>query len=87
MSNNTNSERKEIIQFSGVTILVVMAAIANLLIAGFLYRFHTYEVFVENKTYNEELRLVDLEERRHKDEIIKLEGVPSWNETTYMHNL
>lgn len=82
-----NTERKEIIQFNGLTILVVMAVIANLLIAGFLYRFHTYEVFVENKTHNEELRLVDLEERRHKDEITALEGASSWNETEYMRTV
>lgn len=82
-----NNERKEIIQLNGLTILVVMAVIANCLIAGFLYRYHTYEVFVENKKRNEEMLLIDTHERKLKDEIILLEGAASWNETTYMRNL
>ena len=82
-----NNERKEIIQLNGLTILVGMAIIANCLIAGFLYRYHTYEVFVENKKRNQEMLIVDTQERKLKDEIIQLEGAPNWNETAYMHNV
>lgn len=82
-----HNERKEVIQLNGLTILVGMAVIANCLIAGFLYRYHTYEVFVENKKRNKEILLLDTRERRIKDEIIALEGAPSWNETAYMHNI
>lgn len=82
-----NNERKEIIQLNGLTILVVMAVIANCLIAGFLYRYHTYEVFVENKKRNAEMLIIDKQERQLKDEIIALEGVSGWYETTYMHNV
>lgn len=81
-----DNERKEIIQLNGFTILGVMAVIANCLIVGFLYRYHTYEVFVENKKRNQEILLLDTQERQLKDEIVKLEGAPNWNETAYMRN-
>jgi hypothetical protein len=82
-----NNERKEIIQLNGLTILVGMAIIANCLLAGFLYRNHTNEVFIENKKRNQEMLMLDTEERQIKVEIVKLEGAPNWNETSYMHNL
>ncbi len=82
-----NNERKEIIQLNGFTILVVMAVIANCLIAGFLYRYHTYEIFVENKKRNREMLMLDTHERQLKDDIVALEGVANWNDTVYMHNL
>lgn len=79
-----SNERKEILQVNGLTILLVIALIANFLIVGFVYKYHGYQLFVAEKTNNENHnRLLD-KERELKNEIIALEGVSSWNETQYM---
>lgn len=84
----TTHERKEIIQLNGLTIVVVMALIANFLIVGFLYRYHGHQRFLEEKRHNREmLQLQDREEHGLKLEITKLEGAPNWNATRYMFNL
>ncbi len=76
-------QRKEVIQINGLSILMGMALIANMLIAGFVYRYHGYELFKEEKAHN--LRMKDLHATAHvlKDDIIKLEGVKTWNESKY----
>ncbi len=78
------NERKEIIKLNGLTILVVMTIIANLLVVGFFYRFHHYQLFVEEKKHNIEMtELEGKQEHDLKNEIVKLEGVTSWSETQY----
>lgn len=81
-------ERKEIIQLNGLTILVVMALIANFLIVGFLYRYHEHQLFAEGKRHNAAmLDLQDHKEHALKNEIVALEGAPNWNATKYVHDL
>lgn len=82
-----SNERKEVIQVNGLTILVVMALLANFLIVGMVYRFHNYEVFLEEKKTNIEYRMLLDKERELKNEIILLEGVSSWSETEYVKSL
>jgi hypothetical protein len=84
----TQHERKEIIQLNGLTILVVMALVANFLVVGFLYRYHGHQRFLEEKRHNKTMvQLQDREEHGIKLEIIALEGAPNWNATQYMHDL
>ncbi len=81
-------ERKEIIQLNGLTIVVVMALIANFLVVGFLYRYHGHQHFLEEKRHNKAMvQLQDREEHGIKNEIIALEGAPNWNATKYVHDL
>ena len=81
-------ERKEIIQLNGLTILMVMVLIANFLIVGFFYRWHHYQIFLEEKKHNSEMNeLKDRKEHDLKNQIVALEGVKVWNDTAYMKNL
>ena len=81
------SARKEILQLNGLTILVVIALIANFLIVGFFYRFHNYRLFVESKVHGKEFKeLLQKQHDLHLD-IAILEGVKTWNETEYMKHL
>ncbi len=81
------SARKEVVQLNGLTILVVIALIANFLIVGFFYRFHNYQLFVVGKKHNLEMKaLLDTQHALHQ-EIIALEGVKTWNDTAYMKKL
>ncbi len=78
------NERNEVIKLNGLTILVVMVLIANFLVIGFFYRFHHYQLFVEEKKHN--IEMTELEGRQKhdlKNEIVSLEGVKSWSETQY----
>ncbi len=77
-------ERKEILQVNGLTILIVMALIANFLIVGFVYKYHNYQLFVAEKKASIEYRLLLNKEHELKSEIVALEGVSSWNETQYI---
>lgn len=82
METNT-SPRKEVIHVSGLTILVVLALLADALIAGFIYRWHNWELFDFNRTQQVEYGKLLAAERAVKDEIVKLEAVPTWNDTQY----
>ena len=76
-------ERKEIIQINGLSILMGMALIANLLIVGFVYRYHGYQLYLEEKAHNQRMKVLYKKEHDIKEDIIKLEGVKSWNESKY----
>ncbi len=75
--------RKEIIQFSGYHILIGMMIIGNLLVVGFMLRWHNGQRFAQEKraaaVFTETLR----KERELKEEIRKLEGAKTWNDTAY----
>ena len=77
------TERKEIIQFSGLTILVVMVLVANFLIVGFVYRFHQWKLFTLEKAHNADYTVLIKQEHDVKDEVVRLEGVTVWNDTAY----
>ncbi|OGZ08044.1 MAG: hypothetical protein A2942_00700 [Candidatus Lloydbacteria bacterium RIFCSPLOWO2_01_FULL_50_20] len=83
METEGNNERKEIIQLNGLTILVVLALMANFLIVGFVYRWHQWKLFSLEKA--DQARYSELLDREHrvKNEIIELEGVSVWNDTAY----
>lgn len=78
-----NNERKEIIQLNGFTILMVMALIANFLIVGFVYRWHGWKLFVLQKEHYDAHTVLLQKEREVKEEVAKLEGVSTWNDTAY----
>ncbi len=81
------SERKEVLQLNGLTILVVITLIANFLIVGFFYRFHSYKLFMQEKRHGVEYtHLLKTQHDLHL-EIAEMEGVKTWNETGYMKNL
>ncbi len=81
------SERHEIIQVNGVTILVVMALFANILVAGTVYRWHNYELFRAEKTQNILMRELYQELRDLQLVVVEYEGAASWNETEYARTL
>lgn len=82
-----SNERKEIIQINGLTILIVMALCANFLIVSMVYRYHNYELVIKEKEQNKNYKALLDSERVIKNEIITLEGVPSWNDTAYVKSL
>ena len=82
-----SKERKEVIQVNGLTILVVMALLADLFIVGLVYRYHNYQLFLVEKENNAEYEGFLNEERGIKNEIVQEEGASSWNETEYMKSL
>lgn len=79
-----SNERKEILQVNGLTILIVMALLANFFIVGMIYRYHNYQLFVVEKKASVEYKLLLDKERDLKNEIILLEDVSLWNETQYV---
>lgn len=79
----TQRERKEIIQINGLSILMGMALIANLLIVGFVYRYHGYQLYQEEKAHNQRMSALYKKERDLKEDIVRLEGVKSWNESRF----
>ncbi len=78
------NERKEIVQLNGLTILVVMALIADFLIVGFMYRWHGHRLFAAEKIYHAEYSKLLDKEHDIKTEVVALEGAASWNETAYV---
>ncbi|MEK7118060.1 MAG: hypothetical protein AAB869_00430 [Patescibacteria group bacterium] len=78
------NRRKEVIQFSGLTILAVMALVANFLIVGFVYRWHNWKLFTLEKTHNIVYDELIQKEHEIKDEVVRLEGVSTWNDTAYV---
>lgn len=83
----TQPERKEIIQLNGITILAVLVVIANFMIVGFIYRYHSHVLFSENKIHNTEYGALLLKQHDLHEEIIKLEHVAAWNDTAYVKAL
>ena len=81
------SPRKEVLQLNGLTILVVIALLANSLIVGFFYRWHSYQLFVQEKIHGVEYSALLKKQHDLHLEILMLEGVKTWNETGYMKNL
>lgn len=77
------TDRKEIIQLNGLTILVVMALVANFLIVGFVYRFHQWKLFTLEKAHQVHYTVLLRQEHDIKDEVVRLEGASVWNETAY----
>ena len=80
---NAQKERKEILQVNGVTILLIMALIANFLIVGFIYRWHGWQSFADAKRHNVEYTLLLRESHQLKQEIIAMEGRKTWTETAF----
>lgn len=83
----TENTRKEIIELNGLTILIGMAIIANLFVVGIAYRWHGYQLFVIEKRHNIEYKKLLNAERSVKDEVVRLEGVKTWNDTAYVRAL
>lgn len=83
LNNMDLKERKEVIQVNGVTILVVIALIANFLIVGFFYRWHGWQLFADAKRHNVEYTQLLRESHQLKQEIIAMEGVTNWTETAF----
>jgi hypothetical protein len=81
------TERKEIIQINGLTILVTMVLIANFLIAGFFYRYNGHQLFLENKRHNIEYSGLLKQEHDLHEEIVKREGAKNWQETNYVRSI
>lgn len=77
------TERKEIIQLNGVTILSALVIIANFLMVGFIYRYHAHELYDENKAHDKEYTVLLQEQHDLHIEIAKLEHVVSWSDTAY----
>jgi hypothetical protein len=75
--------RKEIIQLSGTHILIGMAILGNLLVAAFLYRYHSFALFRLEEQDLATFTAAQRAEREVKEDIRKLENKNSWNETTY----
>lgn len=78
-----NTERKEIVAFSGTTILVVMILLGDLLVFGFGLWWHAMATFrlelAHHVAYTEAVKRVhDL-----KLEVMAREGVPAWADTAY----
>ena len=87
MTTQRTSGRKEIVQLNGVTILVVLVLIADFLIVGFIYRYHMHQLFLQAKIHDIEYTgLLKVQHDLHAD-IIKLEGVKTWDETEYVRAL
>ena len=79
--------RKEIIQVSGLSILVVMTLLGDFLIAGFIYKWHQHEVYRSEKKHLETMTDLLGEERKLKNQLVTLEGVAAWDDTSYMKTL
>lgn len=79
--------RKEIVQLNGLTILVGMAIVANLLVVGFMYRWHSHQLFKQNKIHNFAYTALVKIEHDLKNEVVDLEGVSTWNDTAYVRAL
>ncbi len=78
------SERKEILQLNGLTILVVMLVVASLLVVAFFQRYHSYKIFKLEKVHS--MVMAKLKNRLEHDiklEITQLEGAKNWNSTLY----
>ena len=81
--NQTPQGRKEILQLNGVTILAVLVVIANFLVVGFIYRYHSHELYRENKAHDIEYTALLGEQHKLHIDIAKLEHVTTWNDTAY----
>ena len=81
------SERKEVLKLNGLTILVVLTLIANFLIVGFFYRYHSYKLYKQEKSHGVQFTALLKTQHDLHLEITDMEGVKTWNETGYMKSL
>lgn len=79
----TSNERKEIIQLNGTTMLVILALIADCLVVGFIYRWHSWQLFAEERRAQQEYGKLLKQERQLKQDIIKVEGAGSWASSSF----
>ncbi len=78
------SERKEILQLNGLSILLIMLVIASLLVVAFFERYHSYKIFQSEKAHSTVMtKLKNRLEHDIKLEITQLEGAKNWNSTLY----
>jgi membrane protein implicated in regulation of membrane protease activity len=77
------NERKEIIQISGTTILIVCVVIANLLSVGLVYRWYSFTLYQQQKAYQQAYGKLQNKITMVHREIVLLEGVTKWKETQY----
>lgn len=75
--------RKEIIQVSGNTIVIMMIVLGDLFVAGIGLWSHHIVLFRENLRHERAYEKALSEQRKIKNEIVALEGVPNWESTTY----
>ena len=78
-----SKDRREIIQVDGVSILLIIALVANLLVVGFIYRWHGWQSFDDAKRHNVLYTQLLWESHQLKQEIITMEGVRTWTETEF----
>lgn len=79
-----NTERKEIIQLSGPTLVIVMIIIGNMFVLGVMYRWSEYQEYELTKFYARQYSKEIFEFRDIKNEVVRLEGAPNWNATYYV---
>ena len=82
-----NNERKEVIQVSGLTIMVVMTLIADMLIGGIIVRWHNYVVVRHGMEHLILMRDLYRQENELQTKIVMMEGVKTWNDTAYIKTL
>lgn len=75
--------RKEIIQVNGLSILIAMMLIGNLLTVGIIARYHKWQLVEQEKRDNRSFTKVLKEEHDLKLEIQRLEGAKNWVSTMY----
>jgi hypothetical protein len=78
-----SSERNEIIQLNGTTMVVALALVANFLIVGFIYRWHHWQVFAAEKRAQQEYSRLLKEEHALKQDILTTEGASTWASTSF----
>ncbi len=75
--------RKEIIFLSGKQILIIMAIVGNALVVGFMWRYHAFKYFKQERKDLAEFTIAQRNERTVKEEIRNLEGAKTWSDTAY----
>ncbi len=78
--------RKEIVFLTGQQILIAMIVISNALIIGFVWRYHSYQAFKQEKQDLAIFSEAQRSERKVKEDIRILEGAKTWLETDYAKN-
>ncbi len=83
------SERKELLRVNGLVITFIAAAIGNLFVLGLGLWFHNIALFRLELTYAQGDKEVSTSIHKMKAEILALEGVEKWEETSYVksHNV
>lgn len=76
-------KRKEIIQVNGLSILIIMVLVGNLLTVGIITRYHKWQLVEQEKRDNRMFTKALREEHDLKLEIQRLEGAKNWISTMY----